>query len=71
MFFVIRCYILIYTYTRDFGGFQIIEQILFMITMLEIKVGLRPFSYQFQYLANQNPFYSAKFTLHFQWDGNQ
>ena len=30
-----------------------------------------PFSKQFQHLADQNPFWSAKFTVHFQWDRNQ
>jgi len=30
-----------------------------------------PFSDQFQHLADQNPFWSANFTVHFQWDGNQ
>ena len=39
-------------------------------TVLEITVGHWPFSDQFQHLADQNPFWSAKFTIHFQWDGN-
>ena len=39
-------------------------------TVLEITVGHWPFSDQFQHLANQNPFWLAKFTVHFQWDGN-
>jgi len=30
-----------------------------------------PFSDQFQHLADQNPFWSANFTVHFQWDDNQ
>ena len=57
---------LIYSYTRDFGGFQIIEQILFLFAVLEITVGLIPFSDQFEYLTNQNTFCSAKyFTYNF------
>jgi len=40
-------------------------------TVLEITVGHWPFSEQFQHLADQNPFWSANFTAHFQWDGNQ
>ena len=43
----------------------------FSIPVLEIAAGHWPFSDQFQHLANQNPFWSAKFTVHFQWDGNQ
>ena len=39
-------------------------------SVLEITVGHWPFSDQFQHLADQNPFWSAKFTVHFQWDGN-
>jgi len=39
--------------------------------VLEITVGHWPFSNKFQHLANQNPFWSANFTVHFQWDGNQ
>ena len=35
--------------------------------VLEITVSHWPFSDQFQHLADQNP---AKFTVHFQWDGN-
>ena len=35
--------------------------------MLEITVIHWPFSDQFQYLADQNPFWSAKFTVHLQW----
>ena len=33
--------------------------------MLEIATGHWPFSDQFQHLANRNPFWSAKFTVHF------
>ena len=33
--------------------------------VLEITVGHWPFSDQFQHLADQNPFWSAKFTVHF------
>ena len=33
----------------------------------EIIVGHWPFSDQFQHLADQNPFWSAKFPVHFQW----
>ena len=40
-------------------------------TVLEITVGHRPFSDQFQHLADQNPFWSAIFPVHFQWDNNQ
>ena len=40
------------------------------VSVLEITVGHWPFSDQFQHLADQNPFWSAKFTVHFQWDGN-
>jgi len=35
---------------------------------LEITIGHWPFSDQFQHLADQNPFWSANFTIHFQWD---
>ena len=35
--------------------------------VLEITVGHWPFSDQFQHLADQNPFWSAKFPVHFQW----
>ena len=41
------------------------------IAVLEIIVGHRPFSDQFQRLADQNPFWSAIFPVHFQWDNNQ
>ena len=41
-----------------------------IISVLEITVGHWPFSDQFQHLADQNPFWSAKFTENFQWDGN-
>ena len=40
-------------------------------SVLEIAAGHWPFSDQFQHLADQNLFWSAKFTVHFQWDGNQ
>ena len=36
------------------------------VAVLEITVGHWPFSDQFQHLADQNPFWSAKFTVHFQ-----
>jgi len=36
--------------------------------VLEITVGHRPFSDQFQYLTDQNSFCSDKFTVHFQWE---
>jgi len=39
--------------------------------VLEITVGHWPFSIQFQHLADQNSFWSANFTVHFHWDGNQ
>ena len=42
-----------------------------MSSALEIAAGHWPFSDQFQHLAIQNPFWSAKFTVHFQWEGNQ
>ena len=35
--------------------------------ILETTAGHWPFSNQFQHLADQNPFWSAKFTVHFQW----
>ena len=35
--------------------------------MLEITVSHWPFSNQFQHLADQNPFWSAKLSVHFQW----
>ena len=42
------------------------------LAVLEIVAGHWPFSDQFhQHLANQNPFWLAKFTVHFQWDSNQ
>ena len=37
--------------------------------MLEITVGHLLFSDQFQHLADQNPFWSTKFPVHFQWNG--
>jgi len=39
--------------------------------VLEITVSHWLFSDQFQHLTDQNPFWSANFTIHFQWDGNQ
>ena len=36
-------------------------------TMLEITVSHWPFSDQFQHLADQNPFWSTKFPVRFQW----
>jgi len=41
------------------------------MSVLEITVGHWSFSNQFQHLADQNPFWLANFTVHFQWDGNQ
>ena len=41
------------------------------VQLLEITVVHWPFSDQFQHLANQTPFWSAKFPVHFQWDGSQ
>ena len=41
------------------------------ISVPEITAGHWPFSDQFPHLANQNPFWSAKFTVHFQWEGHQ
>jgi len=49
-------------------------QLRFIATFLESRAGLEitvshwPFSDQFQHLADQNPFWSANFTVHFQWD---
>ena len=40
------------------------------MSVLEITVSHWPFSDQFQHLADQNPFWLTKFTVHFQWDGN-
>ena len=42
-----------------------------IISGLEITAGSWSFSDQFQHLANQNPFWSTKFPVHFQWDSNQ
>ena len=39
--------------------------------VLEITVGHWPFSDQFQHLADQNPFWLAKFPTHFEWDSSQ
>ena len=39
--------------------------------VLKIAAGHWSLSDQFQHLADQNPFWLAKFTVHFQWDGNQ
>jgi len=39
------------------------------IAVLEITVGHWPFSNQFQHLADQNPFWSANFTVHFSFNG--
>jgi len=41
------------------------------LPVLEITVGHWPFSDQFQHFVDQNPFWLANFTVHFQWDGNQ
>ena len=41
------------------------------VPVLEVTVGHWPFSDQFQPLANQNRFWSAKFPVHFQWDSSQ
>ena len=40
------------------------------MAVLEIAAGHRPFSDQFQHMANHNLFWSAKLTVHFQWEGN-
>ena len=40
-------------------------------TVLEIIVGHWSFSDQFQHLADQNPFWSAIFSVYFQWDSSQ
>ena len=42
-----------------------------IVAVLEIAAGHWPFSDQFQHLADQNSFWSAKFTVHFLWDSNQ
>ena len=39
-------------------------------SVLEIAAGHWPFSDKFQHLADQTPFWLAKFTVHFQWDRN-
>ena len=39
-----------------------------VVTVLEITVSHWPFSDQFQHLANQNPFWSAKFTFSMGWE---
>ena len=39
--------------------------------LLEIKLSHWPFSDQFKHLANRNPFWSAIFPVHFQWNSNQ
>ena len=39
--------------------------------VLEITVSHWPFFDQFQHLADQNPFWSAIFPVHFQWNSNQ
>jgi len=51
--------------------FNISQPMVYIIAVLGITVGHWPFSDQFQHLASQNPFWSANFTVHFQWDGNQ
>ena len=48
-----------------------IGQHLSIVSVLEIAAGHLLFSNQFQHLANQNPCWLAKFTVHFQWDNNQ
>ena len=42
-----------------------------LYTVLEITAGYWPFSNKFQHLADQNLFWLAKFTEHFQWEGHQ
>ena len=39
--------------------------------VLEITVGYWPFSDQYHHLGDQNPFWSAKFSVHFQWKSDQ
>ena len=39
--------------------------------VLEITVGHWPFSDQFQHLADQNPYWSAKLIVGFQGDSNR
>ena len=41
------------------------------MSVLEIATGHRPFSDQFQHMADQNLFWSAKLTVHFQWELNK
>ena len=41
------------------------------LSMIEITVSHWPISDQFQHLAEQNPFWSAIFPVHFQWDSDQ
>ena len=38
------------------------------LPVLEIATGHWSFSNQFRHLADQNPFWLAKFTVHFQWN---
>ena len=37
------------------------------MSVLEIATDHQPFSDQFQYMADQNLFWSAKLTVYFQW----
>ena len=57
-----------YALITTFGLMHTVKSV--VPTMLEITVGHWPFSDQFQHLTDQNPFWSAKFTVHFRWDGN-
>ena len=41
------------------------------LAVLEVTVSHWPFRDQFQYLADQNSIWSAKFPLHCKWDSTQ
>jgi len=59
------------THTVHDSDVPIGSNIGYQFSVLEITVGHWPFSNQFQHLTDQNPFWSANFSAHFQWDGNQ
>ena len=43
----------------------------YLTSVLEITIGHWQFSDQYQHLADQNPFWSAKFPVRFYWDSHQ
>ena len=57
---------------RKFGAIKIYLWVftIYTLAVLKITAGHWPFSKQFQYLVNQNSFWLAKFTVHFQWEGH-